>query len=102
MRLGMQYIHTRNKSENLQVVRCGHCKKLAPTWTQIASHFRNKLNIAEVNCEAHKSICKSQDVQGYPSLFLYTGGKDDIHKTEYVGGRKFDQIRQFAESAIAP
>ncbi|PAV20606.1 thioredoxin-domain-containing [Pyrrhoderma noxium] len=81
---------------------CGHCKKLAPTWTQIALHFRNKLNVAEVNCDVHKNLCKSQDIQGYPSLFFYSGSNDDVHKTEYAGGRKFDQIRQFAESAIAP
>ncbi|KAH8115753.1 thioredoxin-domain-containing protein [Phellopilus nigrolimitatus] len=62
---------------------CGHCKKLAPIWTQLASHLRHKLNIAEVNCDVHKDLCKTQGA-------------------EYTGGRKFEQLRRFAEMAVAP
>ncbi|THH04930.1 hypothetical protein EW145_g5166 [Phellinidium pouzarii] len=82
---------------------CGHCKKLAPAWTQLAANLRHKLNIAEVNCDVHKDLCKSQSVQGYPSLFFYSGrGGTNIHKTEYTGGRKFEQLNRFAGMAIAP
>ena len=82
---------------------CGHCKKLAPVWTQLASRLTHKLNIAEVNCDQHSDLCKSQGVKGYPSLFFYTGGSGDaMHKTEYSGGRKFEQLRRFAEMALEP
>lgn len=30
---------------------CHHCKALAPTWTELATHFRGQLNIGEVNCD---------------------------------------------------
>ncbi|TDL14658.1 thioredoxin-domain-containing protein [Rickenella mellea] len=78
---------------------CGHCKKLAPIWTQLASHMRHKLAIAEVNCDAQPALCKSQDVQGYPMLKFYdaAGGV-----TEYTGGRKFEQLRKFADGTVKP
>ena len=43
---------------------CGHCKKLAPTWKQLAWHMEGRITIAEVNCDESKSLCKSK---GYPT-----------------------------------
>ncbi|KZT20616.1 thioredoxin-like protein [Neolentinus lepideus HHB14362 ss-1] len=79
---------------------CGHCKKLAPIWIDLARHMQNKLTIAEVNCEDHSSLCKSQGVTGYPMLYYYSGQGAD--KTEYAGGRKFEQLKAFAERVVAP
>ena len=82
---------------------CGHCKKLAPVWTQLAAQLRNKLNIGEVNCDVYKDVCRGQDVKGFPTLFYFTGGNGpNLHKTEYTGGRKLEQLRRFAEMAVAP
>ena len=92
----------KNLADPTSLLRCGHCKKLAPAWTQLASYMRNRLTIAEVNCDEHSSLCKEQDVPGYPSLFFYTGGGNAMHKTDYTGGRKVEQLRQFAEMAVAP
>jgi thioredoxin domain-containing protein 5 len=77
---------------------CGHCKKLAPTWNQLAKHMQGQLNIAEVNCEDQKSLCKAQDIEGYPTLFYYSNGV----KTEYTGSRKIDQLKEFTTKAAAP
>ncbi|KAF5390461.1 hypothetical protein D9757_005238 [Collybiopsis confluens] len=74
---------------------CGHCKKLAPTWKNLAKSMQYKLNIAEVDCEAHKALCKSQQIPGFPSLLYFSQGS----KTEYSGSRKLDQLRDFAEKA---
>ncbi|KAJ7593435.1 protein disulfide isomerase [Mycena floridula] len=76
---------------------CGHCKKLAPIWKNLAKHLQNKLTIAEVDCEEHKALCVAEGVPGYPTLFYYTAGS----KTEYNGGRKLDQLKAFAEKASA-
>ncbi|KAF9563365.1 protein disulfide isomerase [Agrocybe pediades] len=80
---------------------CGHCKKLAPTWKQLARHMQNKVTVAEVNCDDHSSLCKAQDVQGYPTLVWYAQGDDPAGKTEYTSGRKLDQLKDFAEKASA-
>ncbi|KAH7888179.1 thioredoxin-like protein [Phlebopus sp. FC_14] len=77
---------------------CGHCKKLAPTWVQLARHMQHKLNIAEVNCDEHKSLCTSQGVTGYPMMFYYAHSA----KTEYTGGRKYEQLISFTDKAANP
>ncbi|KAH9065077.1 thioredoxin-domain-containing protein [Lactarius deliciosus] len=60
---------------------CGHCKKLAPTWTKLAKELQHTVSIAEVNCEDHKSLCSTEGVTGFPMLFFYpSSGK----KTEYT------------------
>ncbi|KAI0951633.1 hypothetical protein AcV7_007680 [Taiwanofungus camphoratus] len=79
---------------------CGHCKKLAPVWTQLAGQMQNKLTIAEVNCEEHGSLCRSEGVAGYPMLFYYAGNGGG--KTEYTSGRKLEQLEAFAEKVSGP
>ncbi|KAG0698012.1 thioredoxin-like protein [Suillus ampliporus] len=77
---------------------CGHCKKLAPTWIQVARRMQHKLNIAEVNCDEHKSLCSKQGVTGYPMLFYYSHGAT----TEYTGSRKYEPLVAFADKAASP
>lgn len=75
---------------------CGHCKKLAPVWKQLARHMKNKITIAEVNCDDHASLCKSQSIEGYPTLIFFDSNGI---KSEYNGGRKLDQLKAFTEKA---
>ena len=77
---------------------CGHCKKLAPVWKQLARHMQNKLTIAEVNCDDNSSFCKSQNIEGYPTLIFFDSNGV---KSEYNAGRKIDQLRAFADKAAA-
>lgn len=77
---------------------CGHCKKLAPIWKQLARHMQNKLTIAQVNCDDHGALCKANGVQGYPTLIYMTSGG---LRSEYNGGRKLEQLKAFAEKASA-
>ncbi|KAI0665366.1 thioredoxin-domain-containing protein [Trametes maxima] len=79
--------------------RSGHCKKLTPTWVQLAADMRKALEIAEVNCGTHDGWCKKEGVSGYPMLFYY-GGKGT--KTEYTDGRKIDQLKAFANKVSGP
>ena len=82
--------------------RCGHCKKLAPTWVQLAEQMRGKLTVAEVDCEAHGAICRSQGVTGYPMLFYYNGEGKGSGKTEYTSGRRLDQLTAFVDKVSGP
>ncbi|KAJ7461840.1 protein disulfide isomerase [Mycena galericulata] len=77
---------------------CGHCKKLAPIWKQLAKFAQGKVTIAEVNCEAHEKFCKSQGVGGFPTLMYYPPGGQ---KSEYTSGRKLEQLKSFVEKASA-
>jgi thioredoxin domain-containing protein 5 len=79
--------------------RCGHCKKLAPTWVNLAKQLQHSVTVAEVNCEDHRSLCSTQGVTGFPMLFFYpASGK----KTEYTGNRKFEALRDWVEKAVKP
>jgi len=77
---------------------CGHCKKLAPAWKQLARHMQSKLTVAEVNCDEHGALCKTHNIQAYPTLLYFPAEGQSI---EYNGGRKIDQLKAFAENATA-
>lgn len=62
--------------------------------------MQGKVNVAELDCEAYGSVCRSQGVSGYPMLFYY--GENGSGKTEYTGGRKLDQLKSFAEKVSGP
>ena len=74
---------------------CGHCKRLSPIWLQLAEKYNsgNEISIASVNCDEHKSVCSSNEVQGYPTLKLYKGD-DEI---PYRGGRDYDDFVNFLD-----
>ncbi|KZT13191.1 thioredoxin-domain-containing protein [Laetiporus sulphureus 93-53] len=79
---------------------CGHCKKLAPTWTQLAGVMQHKLAIAEVNCDEHAALCSAEGVKGFPTLIYYGG--QGAGRTEYNSGRKLEQLKAFAEKVSGP
>ena len=44
--------------------RCGHCKRLAPTWEELAKEFENnnKIAVAHVDCTQHRDLCSKAEV----------------------------------------
>lgn len=76
---------------------CGHCKALAPTWTELAEVTKGKVNIVEVNCEVgdNKAKCREAGVKGYPTLIFYNQGE----KADYRGARKLEDLKTYAEKA---
>uniref|UniRef100_A0A182PAW6 Thioredoxin domain-containing protein n=1 Tax=Anopheles epiroticus TaxID=199890 RepID=A0A182PAW6_9DIPT len=75
---------------------CGHCMRLAPTWEQLAEKLaaRADVTIAKVDCtvDANKELCGEQEVNGYPTVFLYRAGEK---VTEYFGHRSLDDLHEF-------
>ncbi|KZT62214.1 thioredoxin-domain-containing protein [Calocera cornea HHB12733] len=76
---------------------CSHCKKLAPTWIELADRMKGTLVIAEVDCEAHKALCKKEGVPGFPQLVFYQAGE----KSEYRGRRSLSDMQTWATRAIS-
>jgi len=71
---------------------CGHCKKLVPAWSHLASELKGKANIAKVDCTVHKEACSKFGVRGYPTLKLL---KDGEEFQAYSGGRSVPAFEKF-------
>jgi thioredoxin domain-containing protein 5 len=72
---------------------CGHCKRLAPTWEELATKY-NKVsngNVAKVDCTVHSEVCKGQGVRGYPTLKFFKDGEE----VAYAGGRDMASFDKF-------
>lgn len=87
---------------------CGHCQRLAPTWTQLSDEVAagKDIVIAEFDADAEREIAQKYGVSGYPTLkvsysFLYTLQYfTKTHKTEpvkYSGSRTIEDLKKFAE-----
>ncbi|KAK9457699.1 thioredoxin-like protein [Dipodascopsis uninucleata] len=75
---------------------CSHCQAMEPAWLELARQMQNKLNIAEVNCENEKQLCKDARLQGYPSLMYFVGSE----RVEYDGLRGVGDLVAFATKAM--
>ncbi|QDS72903.1 hypothetical protein FKW77_007789 [Venturia effusa] len=75
---------------------CGHCKNLAPVYEELASSFKHaedKVTIAKVDADAHKSLGQKYKVQGFPTLKWFDGSGNDPE--DYDGGRDLDSLSAF-------
>ncbi|XP_015113214.1 thioredoxin domain-containing protein 5 homolog [Diachasma alloeum] len=80
---------------------CGHCKRLAPTWENLGKKFigRGDVRIVKVDCtlDTSKKLCDEQEVDGFPTLFLY---KDGEKISEYSGSRTLDDLYEFVDKHL--
>jgi thioredoxin domain-containing protein 5 len=83
---------------------CGHCKRLAPTWEKLAEKFKDNENvvIGHVDCtagdNAHRSLCDSNGVNGFPTLNIYKNGEK---VDEYNGKRDLVDLHEFVEKQLS-
>jgi len=66
---------------------CGHCKHLAPDWEKLGLAFQNeeKVVIAKVDADAHKSVGEKYGVSGFPTLKFF--GAENKEPVPYEGER---------------
>lgn len=75
---------------------CGHCKKLAPVYEELATNFefaKDKVSIAKVDADAEKDLGRRFGVQGFPTLKWFDGKSDT--PTDYQGGRDLESLSGF-------
>jgi len=69
---------------------CGHCKKLAPIWDDLAEKTKDieDLVIAKFDSTANEAL--GVEVRGYPTLIFYP--KDNKKGVNYDGDRELDDF----------
>lgn len=83
---------------------CGHCKRLAPTWQELAGKYKDNkdIMIGHVDCtendNENKAICDGNGVNGFPTLYIF---KDGVKVEEYNGKRGLDELAAFVEKHTA-
>lgn len=76
--------------------RCGHCKRLAPTWDKLAETAADSLHVAKVDCTSHQEVCRRFGVTGYPTIKLFQEG---VPGNGYGGPRTVDAFLKFYDQA---
>ena len=89
-----------NKNKNVFVMFyapwCGHCNHMKPAWQELADKYSvdsSDTVIARVDASAHRNIGKDYDINGFPTLKLFT--KSDKSGKPYSGPREVDAFQSF-------
>lgn len=77
---------------------CGHCKKLAPTYEQLAIKYaaqKDKIRIAEFDMSMNDFTLF--DINGYPTIILFKAD-DKTKPLIYEGDRSLEDLVKFVET----
>ena len=60
---------------------CGHCQRMAPTWSEFNRLHQDEIDVGVVDCtsEGGQPLCSKLEVRGYPTVLYFP--------TEIVGER---------------
>lgn len=75
---------------------CGHCKNLAPIYEELAQHFeyaKDKVTIAKVDADEHRSLGTRFGIQGFPTLKWFDGKSKE--PVDYKSGRDLESLETF-------
>jgi len=77
---------------------CGHCKKLAPVWDELAANLQDLPNVvvAKVDATAN-SLPDEISITGFPTLILFQGTQQNV----YSGARDVDALAAFVRHAVS-
>jgi len=84
---------------------CGHCKKLAPQYSEAAALLKHmgaeeglKVRLAKLDVTSNPISAKEHDVSSYPTLKFFKNGKE----IEYTGGRSSEDITAWVIKRAGP
>lgn len=81
---------------------CGHCKNLAPHWSEAASELKGKVKLGALDATVHGATASLYGIQGYPTIkYFASGKKDSSSAVNYDGGRTADAIVNWALQKLA-
>ena len=57
---------------------CGHCKKLAPIWDELAEKFKEDKSLVIAKMDATKNEVENIEVNGFPTLKWFPKNSDEV------------------------
>lgn len=72
---------------------CGHCKKLAPVWDELADAFAGEPDVVIGKFDATLNEADGVEIQGYPTLMWYP--KDNKAGVTYDGERDLESFKKW-------
>ena len=79
---------------------CGHCKKLAPIWEQVAEELKEVSDLVIGDFDATANEVDGVDIKGYPTLIFYPKG-NKASPISFEGERDLDGIKNFLKEKSA-
>mmetsp|Transcript_11939 Transcript_11939/g.32845 ORF Transcript_11939/g.32845 Transcript_11939/m.32845 type:complete len:306 (+) Transcript_11939:980-1897(+) len=103
------FVHCHSHPTSVTAPWCGHCKKLRPTWEEVAQKLGGDgIVVGWVDATAEKSIGEKFKINSYPTIKIFRGSEDgvDVKVMDYNGDRGtiavinavLEQMKQFGIS----
>jgi protein disulfide-isomerase A1 len=72
---------------------CGHCKKLAPIWDQVAAELKDVPGLVLAKFDSTVNEVEGVDIRGYPTLKFYPRGDAKKVAVDFDGDRDAESIK---------
>jgi protein disulfide-isomerase-like protein len=73
---------------------CGHCKKLAPIYEQLATSLKGSVNVGKIDCTIQTSLARRFGIRSYPTIKFLKDGEIRDYKLE----RTLEAMTQFSST----
>ncbi len=77
---------------------CGPCKMIAPILDEVATSYKDKLQIAKMNVDENREIPAKFGIRGIPTLMIFKDGQLAATK---VGAMSKSQLTAFIDQQLA-
>jgi len=79
---------------------CGHCKRIAPTWEELATVQKTEksFGVAKVDCTVERDLGSEYGVRGFPTIKLFKDGK---FVADHKGARTIEGFTAFVDEEKA-
>jgi len=75
---------------------CGHCKKIAPIWDELAESLKERSDLVMAKIDGVDNEVDGVDVDGFPTLVMVK--KESNEKVTYAGKRDLESMKKFIET----
>jgi len=75
---------------------CGHCKSLAPIWTELGQYVEGLDDVVIAKMDSTQNEVTGVSVKSYPTLIYYP--KNNKQGVPYTAGRELNDFKEFLKT----